>query len=48
MKFRLIILVVGLMAGLNLMADDNVKATQDGLATVLSNSMIEESIDDRQ
>ena len=47
MKFRLIILVVGLMAGLNLMADDNVKATQDGLATVLSNGLVEISINSK-
>lgn len=44
MKHRLIVLVLGLMAGLHLMADDNVKATQDGLATVLSNGLVNISI----
>lgn len=44
MKHRLIISVLGLMAGLHLMADDNVKATQDGLATVLSNGLVNISI----
>lgn len=47
MRCRLVILVFVWMAGLHLMADDHVMATQNGLATVLSNGLVEISINSK-